>query len=92
MTKDKAIEVLEYIKTFDGMDYGATKIALDMAIDSLKSQNLKDGTRVVIHSFNERGTILNSGRFRGKFAYAVLMDGDLDCTVVYPEDVEEIDE
>ena len=36
MTESKAVEVIEYIKTFDGMDFGATKIALDMAIKALE--------------------------------------------------------
>lgn len=35
MTHNKAIETLKYIKTFDGMNYGATKIALDMAIEAV---------------------------------------------------------
>lgn len=36
MTESKAVEVLEYVKTFDGMDFGATKTALDMAIQALE--------------------------------------------------------
>ena len=35
MTENKAIEIIKYVKTFDGMDYGTTKIALDMAIKAL---------------------------------------------------------
>jgi hypothetical protein len=36
MTENKAVETLEYIKTFDGMDFGATKIALETAIQALE--------------------------------------------------------
>ena len=50
MTAERAIELLEYIKTFDGMDFGATKIALDMAIESLGKQIPK---RVVSYSDDE---------------------------------------
>ena len=38
MTNDKAIEVLEYARNYDGMDYGAPSIALDMAISALRQQ------------------------------------------------------
>lgn len=47
MTHDKAVKTLEYIKTFDGMDYGATKIALDMAIEAVDENA----------SYKELGTI-----------------------------------
>lgn len=36
ITENKAVETLEYIKTFDGMDFGATKIALKMAIQVIE--------------------------------------------------------
>ena len=42
MTKEKAIEVLEYARNYDGMDYGAPSIALDMAISALRQQNITD--------------------------------------------------
>ena len=35
----RAIEILEYSKGYDGMNFGATKIALDMAIKGLTLQN-----------------------------------------------------
>ena len=38
MTIQKAIEVLEYARNYDGMDYGAPSIALDMAISALRQQ------------------------------------------------------
>ena len=38
MTREKAIEVLEYARNYDGMDYGAPSIALDMAISALRQQ------------------------------------------------------
>ena len=41
MTESRAIEVVGYIKTFDGMDFGATKIALEMAIKALEKQIAK---------------------------------------------------
>ena len=37
MTNQRAIEVLEYSKGYDGMDCGAPKIALDMAIQALET-------------------------------------------------------
>ncbi len=37
MTNQRAIEVLEYSKGYDGMDCGAPKIALDMAIRALET-------------------------------------------------------
>lgn len=37
MTENKAIKIIEYIKTYDGMNFGATKIALDMAIQALEN-------------------------------------------------------
>ena len=39
MTIQKAIEVLEYARNYDGMDYGAPSIALDMAISALRQQD-----------------------------------------------------
>lgn len=36
MTENKAIEIIEYIKTFDEMNFGATKNALDMAIKAFE--------------------------------------------------------
>ena len=36
MDNKRVIELLSYIKTFDGMDYGATKLALDKAIESIE--------------------------------------------------------
>ena len=38
MTNEEAIEVLEYARNYDGMDYGAPSIALDMAISALRQQ------------------------------------------------------
>ena len=38
MTREEAIEVLEYARNYDGMDYGAPSIALDMAISALRQQ------------------------------------------------------
>lgn len=38
MDEYKAIELLNYIKTFDGCDYGATKIAIDKGIEALEKQ------------------------------------------------------
>lgn len=38
MTRERAIEVLEYSRNFEGMDYGAPSIALDMAISALREQ------------------------------------------------------
>ena len=38
MTIQKAIEVLEYARNYDGMDYGAPSIALGMAISALRQQ------------------------------------------------------
>lgn len=40
----QAIEILKYIQSFDGLDYGATNIALSMGIQSLE----KDISRPVI--------------------------------------------
>lgn len=37
MENTRAIELLNYIQTFDGMDYGATKIALDKGIKALET-------------------------------------------------------
>ena len=42
MTNEKAIEVLEYARNYDGMDYGAPSIALDMAISALRAQQKKN--------------------------------------------------
>ena len=42
MTNEKAIEVLEYARNYDGMDYGAPSIALDMAISALRAQQEKN--------------------------------------------------
>ena len=42
MTIQKAIEVLEYARNYDGMDYGAPSIALDMAISALRQQDVAD--------------------------------------------------
>lgn len=42
MTREKAIEVLEYARNYDGMDYGAPSIALDMAISALRQQDVAD--------------------------------------------------
>lgn len=39
MENTKAIELLNYIQTFDGMDYGATKIALDKGIKALETMS-----------------------------------------------------
>ena len=36
MDNIKAIQLLEYIKTFDNLDFGATKIAIDKGIDAIK--------------------------------------------------------
>ena len=36
MDNTRVIELLNYIQTFDGMDYGATKIALNKAIESIE--------------------------------------------------------
>ena len=38
MTREKAIEVLEYARNYEGMDYGAPSIALDMAISALRQK------------------------------------------------------
>lgn len=38
MTIQKAIEVLEYARNYDGMNYGAPSIALDMAISVLRQE------------------------------------------------------
>lgn len=42
MTREKAIEVLEYARNYNGMDYGAPSIALDMAISALRQQDITD--------------------------------------------------
>ena len=42
MTREKAIEALEYARNYDGMDYGAPSIALDMAISALQQQDVTD--------------------------------------------------
>ena len=42
MTREKAIEVLEYARNYDGMDYGAPSIALDMAISALRQQDVTE--------------------------------------------------
>ena len=42
MTNEEAIEVLEYARNYDGMDYGAPSIALDMAISALRQQDVTD--------------------------------------------------
>ena len=42
MTREKAIEVLEYARNYEGMDYGAPSIALDMAISALRQQDVAD--------------------------------------------------
>ena len=39
MTREEAIEVLEYARNYEGMDYGAPSIALDMAISALRQQD-----------------------------------------------------
>ena len=38
MTTERAIELIKYIETFDGCDYGATKIALDIAVEALEKK------------------------------------------------------
>lgn len=48
MTIQKAIEVLEYARNYDGMDYGAPSIALGMAISALRQQELfREATKKV---------------------------------------------
>ena len=48
MTREKAIEVLEYARNYDGMNYGAPSIALDMAISALRQQDhFRDLTKKV---------------------------------------------
>ena len=42
MTIQKAIEVLEYARNYDGRDYGVPSIALDMAISALRQQEQLD--------------------------------------------------
>jgi len=59
MTENKAVETIEYIKTFDGMNFGATTIALDMAIQALqtvsKYQELEQKLQSV---YGEHGELL----------------------------------
>ena len=38
MTESRAIEVLEYSRNYEGMDCGAAKIALNIAIEALEKQ------------------------------------------------------
>lgn len=52
MTENQAIQKLEYIKTFDEMNYGANKIALDMAIQALK-ENQKYKEIGTVEEFRE---------------------------------------
>lgn len=47
---------------------------------------LKEGTRVIVHLYKKHGTVKNVGEWKNKLAYTVLMDGDPDCFIFYPED------
>ena len=45
-----------------------------------------DGKRVFVPTYKKQGTVLNSGEYKNKPAYAVLLDGDLDCFILYTEE------
>lgn len=48
MTNEKAIEVLEYARNYDGMGYGAPSIALDMAISAIRQETVTDRNELII--------------------------------------------
>ena len=48
MTREEAIKWLEYSKDhYEGLDYGAPRIALDMAISALMEQEIAKDTNVL---------------------------------------------
>lgn len=51
---------------------------------------LKEGTRV--KAYGRKGVIDRATEWHGKFAYIVYIDGQIDCEVLLPEDLEVIDE
>ena len=57
MTVERAIEVLEYSRGYEGMNFGAPKIALDMAISALEEiqQYRAIGTVEELKSMKENG-------------------------------------
>ena len=45
-----------------------------------------DGARVFVHVYKKQCIVLNSGLYKNKPAYAVLLDGDHDCFILYAEE------
>ena len=45
-----------------------------------------DEKRVFVPMYKKQGTVLSSGEHKNQPAYAVLLDGDLDCFVLYAEE------
>ena len=63
MDSYRVIELLEYIKTFDEHKSGATKIALDKAIESIKfnlrAEELLNACIELLNKQNESSYVLN---------------------------------
>ncbi len=63
MDSYRVIELLEYIKTFDEHNYGATKIALDEAIQyikfGLRAEELLKACIELLNKQNESSYVLN---------------------------------
>ena len=71
MTIQKAIEVLEYARNYDGMNYGAPSIALDMAISALRQQE----TVAKCNGLNEPLTMDELREMNGEPVYCVEITG-----------------
>lgn len=49
---------------------------------------VKKGTRVKLIYSKAYGTIRGAGMWKGRLAYHIWLDGQLDCNIVYPEEFE----
>lgn len=45
MSTEKAIKTIEYISTFDDLNFGAAKTALQMALDALKEKQKREDSQ-----------------------------------------------
>ena len=79
MTRERAIEVLEYSKeAYEGMSYGAPRIALDMAIAALREQPqwISVDERLPGEDFLDKEIIVcKLNRFGGRLVYVTRFWG-----------------